>query len=152
MGENFGGVAYQFNNMFLEPLDATAKLVLRTAASSEMAGDAMFNGFPRAGPDVAGDDQPRAMRALVTGSPVLAGAVVFFDCRVVWAVEISTHAVLISELLGIRMGQVRTPALISDAVSRGGWSCPVSLKTCCRCFEDRHRRCRCPASSGLRKH
>ena len=48
MWDNFGGVAYNFNNMFLEALDPTAQLVLETAAESEEAGDAMFNGFPRA--------------------------------------------------------------------------------------------------------
>ncbi len=48
MWDNFGGVAYKFNNMFLEPLSGPAQLVLETAAESEAAGDAMFNGFPRA--------------------------------------------------------------------------------------------------------
>lgn len=48
MWDNFGEVAWKFNNMFLEPLDATAQQVLDTAASNEAAGDVMFNGFPRA--------------------------------------------------------------------------------------------------------
>lgn len=48
MWDNFGGVAYQFNNMFLNPLDETAQIVLDTAPANEAAGDFMFNGFPRA--------------------------------------------------------------------------------------------------------
>jgi flavin reductase len=41
---------------------------------------------------------------LVTGAPVLTGAAVAFDCRVVGAAEVGTHDVLFCEVLAIREG------------------------------------------------
>jgi flavin reductase len=42
--------------------------------------------------------------ALETGAPVLAGAVVAFDCRVVQVTEIGTHSVVFGEVVAIEHG------------------------------------------------
>ncbi len=41
---------------------------------------------------------------LETGAPVLAGAVVAFDCRVVQITEIGTHSVVFAEVVALRHG------------------------------------------------
>jgi flavin reductase len=41
---------------------------------------------------------------LVTGAPVLEGAVVAFDCRIAETVEKGTHSVLFADILAIRQG------------------------------------------------
>ena len=45
-----------------------------------------------------------AWHALGTGAPVLAGAVVSFDCRIVQITEIGTHSVVFGEVVGIAHG------------------------------------------------
>lgn len=42
---------------------------------------------------------------LVSGAPVLRGAIVSFDCRIASAVEIATHTLMIGEVLSIRVGR-----------------------------------------------
>ncbi len=43
---------------------------------------------------------------LVTGAPVLCGAVVSFDCRIAQATEVGTHSVLFAEIQAIRAGDL----------------------------------------------
>jgi flavin reductase len=45
-----------------------------------------------------------AWHTLATGAPVLAGAVVSFDCRVVQITEIGTHSVVFGEVVAIEHG------------------------------------------------
>ncbi|MCO6416925.1 flavin reductase [Siccirubricoccus sp. KC 17139] len=49
---------------------------------------------------------------LATGAPVLQGAVVSFDCKVVDVVEKGTHLVVFGEVQGIRAGSVHDHGLI----------------------------------------
>lgn len=42
--------------------------------------------------------------SLVTGSPVLEGAVVSFDCRIAQTTEVGTHSVVFCEILAIQSG------------------------------------------------
>jgi len=44
---------------------------------------------------------------LVTGSPVLEGAVVSFDCRIAQVTEVGTHSVVFCEVLAIQSGDAR---------------------------------------------
>lgn len=43
-----------------------------------------------------------------TGSPVLLDAIVSFDCRIVQALEVNTHTILIGEVLAVRCGSQAT--------------------------------------------
>jgi len=43
---------------------------------------------------------------LTTGAPVLQGAGVSFDCRIIQVTEVGTHSVFFCEVDGIRMGDV----------------------------------------------
>lgn len=45
--------------------------------------------------------------ASATGAPMLAGAVVAFDCRIVKTVEVGTHDVLFCEVVGLAEGGAR---------------------------------------------
>lgn len=45
-----------------------------------------------------------AWHTLETGAPVLRGAVVAFDCRIVQVTEIGTHSVVFGEVMGIEHG------------------------------------------------
>lgn len=46
--------------------------------------------------------------ALETGSPVLLDALVSFDCRIVQAIEINTHTLLVAEVLAVKNGAEAT--------------------------------------------
>jgi len=46
-----------------------------------------------------------AWTRLVTGAPVLAGAVVSFDCRITQVVEVGTHSVMFCEVQAIQAGE-----------------------------------------------
>ena len=49
---------------------------------------------------------------LVTGAPVLDGAIVSFDCRIADVFEKGTHSVLFGEVQAIRQGNPEDPALL----------------------------------------
>lgn len=57
----------------------------------------------------------------MTGAPVLEDAVVSFDCKLVQALEINTHSILIAEVLGIKSGEdVRSLIYLNRAYHKVG--------------------------------
>lgn len=85
-----------------EAFKANKVLCVNTLAASQEALSPLFAGF---------DDMPMAERfntatwtTLVTGSPVLAGAVVSFDCRIAQVTEVGTHSVVFCEVEAIQAG------------------------------------------------
>jgi flavin reductase len=56
---------------------------------------------------------------LETGSPVLDGAAVSFDCRIAEVVERGTHSVIFAEVVAVRQGcSVARPDLVQPRLSR----------------------------------
>lgn len=49
-----------------------------------------------------------------TGAPMLVGAAVSFDCRIVRAVEVGTHDVLFCEVVGLNQGDARAGLIYLD--------------------------------------
>ena len=85
-----------------EAFKANAVLCVNTLAASQEALSPLFAGF---------EDMPMADRfeaatwtTLATGSPVLAGAVVSFDCRIAQVTEVGTHSVVFCEVQAIQAG------------------------------------------------
>lgn len=77
-------------------------LCVNTLAASQEALSPLFAGLT---------DVPVARRfdaarwtTLATGAPVLAGAVVSFDCRIAQVTEVGTHSVFFCEVLAIQAG------------------------------------------------
>ncbi|WP_234449981.1 flavin reductase [Acidovorax sp. MR-S7] len=54
----------------------------------------------------------QAWRTLTTGSPVLDGTLVSFDCRIASTFEVATHTLLIGEVMSVRAGNYSNAALI----------------------------------------
>ncbi len=85
-----------------DTFNANRILCVNTLAASQEELSPLFAGF---------SDQPMARwfdaaawTRLVTGAPVLAGAVVSFDCRVAQIVEVGTHSVMFCEVQAIQAG------------------------------------------------
>ena len=85
-----------------EAFKSNAVLCVNTLAASQEALSPLFAGF---------EDMPMADRfeaatwtTLATGSPVLAGAVVSFDCRIAQVTEVGTHSVVFCEVQAIQAG------------------------------------------------
>lgn len=88
-----------------DTLRANRILCVNTLAAEQEALSPLFAGS---------GDVPMARRfdagrwtTLVTGSPVLAGAVVSFDCRIAQVTEVGTHSVLFCEVQAIQSGPAR---------------------------------------------
>jgi flavin reductase len=80
---------------------ANGVLCVNTLAAGQQEISGVFGGGSAA-QDVrfgAGD-----WHSLVTGAPVLFGAVVAFDCRIVQVTEVATHSVLFGEVVAIEHG------------------------------------------------
>ena len=56
--------------------------------------------------------------SLVTGAPVLDGALVAFDCRLVDLRPAGTHQILIGEVVGVRQGPHRPALIYADRAYR----------------------------------
>ena len=85
-----------------EAFRASGMLCVNTLAASQEELSPLFAGFTgvrQADRFKAGD-----WTALVTGAPVLSGAVVSFDCRVAQWTEIGTHTVFVCEVEAIQTG------------------------------------------------
>ena len=77
-------------------------LCVNTLAAEQQALSPLFAGFTDAPmPDWFG---AAAWTRLATGAPVLAGAVVSFDCRVAQVVGVGTHSVFFCEVQAIQSG------------------------------------------------
>lgn len=85
-----------------EVLKASGILCVNTLAASQEELSPLFAGF-------TGVPQPERFdrgewTTLVTGSPVLVGAVISFDCRITHSVEVGTHTVFFCEVEDIKAG------------------------------------------------
>lgn len=85
-----------------EQFKANGVLCVNTLAASQEALSPLFAGFT----DETMDDRFAAAQwgTLSTGSPVLQGAVVSFDCRIAQVTEIGTHSVVFCEVQAIQSG------------------------------------------------
>lgn len=91
-------------------LAANGVLCVNSLASGDRAIAQVFAGVTRCSQEerFAG----AAWGALATGAPVLAGALVAFDCRVAEVVEKGTHRVIFAEVVAVRQGRAGERALI----------------------------------------
>ncbi len=80
-------------------------LCVNTLASSQEALSPLFAGFN----DVSMESRFAAAgwTTLQTGSPVLTGALVSFDCRISQTTEVGTHSVMFCEVEAIQSGPVQ---------------------------------------------
>lgn len=51
---------------------------------------------------------------LATGAPVLTDAIVAFDCRLIETRVMATHAILIGEVVDVRIGEAQPPLIYVD--------------------------------------
>lgn len=93
-----------------EPLKRNGVFCVNSLAGDQRHLSEMFAGLG----DVAMPDRfaRQGWRAMATGSPVLDGTVVAFDCRIVSTLEVATHTLLIGEVMSIRHEVQGKPALI----------------------------------------
>lgn len=84
------------------PLKANGVLCVNTLSSYHQELSSVFSGVG----NLEMNDRFRQAQwsTAITGSPVLEDAVVSFDCRIVQALEVNTHSILITEVLGIKSG------------------------------------------------
>jgi flavin reductase len=94
-----------------EAFKANGVLCVNTLAADQEQLSTIFAGFTdhpiehRFTPAVA------AWSTLVTGAPVLDGAVVSFDCRIAQTTEVGTHSVFFCEVDAIRQGNAQEPLI-----------------------------------------
>ncbi|MDI3306715.1 MAG: flavin reductase [Acetobacteraceae bacterium] len=91
-------------------LKANGVLCVNTLAANQREVSVVFSGVTKCSLEerfAAG-----TWSELVTGAPVLEGAVVSFDCRVADMVEKGTHTVLFADVLAIRHGRRHGAGLI----------------------------------------
>ncbi|MET0742535.1 MAG: flavin reductase family protein [Microvirga sp.] len=71
----------------------------------------------------SGQDEDRFARGAWerggSGSPLLASALVSFDCRISDARVVATHHVIIGEITGIRLGEPRRPLIYQGRLYHG---------------------------------
>ena len=81
---------------------ANGVLCVNTLAASQESLSPLFGGSG----DITMEERFARDRwsTLITGSPVLEGAVVSFDCRIAQTTEVGTHSVVFCEVLSIQSG------------------------------------------------
>jgi flavin reductase (DIM6/NTAB) family NADH-FMN oxidoreductase RutF len=84
-------------------------LCINTIAAADRALADIFAG--RAGVDGPARFQAGAWDVLATGAPALGSALASFDCRLVEARRVSTHEIIIAEVVAVRLGPAG-PALV----------------------------------------
>ena len=85
-----------------ETFKANRVLCVNTLAASQEALSPLFAGFTEA--PMPEWFEAAAWTRLATGSPVLSGAVVSFDCRIAQVTEVGTHSVFFCEVQAIQSG------------------------------------------------
>jgi flavin reductase len=90
--------------------NANGVLCVNTLAAGQQELSARFAGMAAADARFAG----AAWSTLATGAPVLEGAAVSFDCRLVQSTEVGTHTVLFCEVEALRSGSVRGGLIYFD--------------------------------------
>jgi flavin reductase len=81
---------------------ANRVLCVNTLNAGQQALSDSFAGYGEA--DMAARFAVADWSVLTTGSPVLAHAVVSFDCQIVQVTEVGTHSVLFCEVVGLQSG------------------------------------------------
>jgi flavin reductase len=87
---------------------ANGVLCVNVLAAEHRDLSARFGSSTHGGEDRFGD---AGWRRLVTGSPVLDGAVAAFDCRITRVIEVGTHEVLFCEVVDLVESSDRTPLI-----------------------------------------
>lgn len=86
-----------------EAFKANRVLCVNTLAAAQQPLSPLFAGLTGVD-DMAARFAAAEWTSLVTGSPVLAGAVVSFDCRIAQITEVGTHSVFFCEVDAIQAG------------------------------------------------
>jgi len=96
------------NELFVE----NGVFALNTLAAGQQNISNVFSGFT----DVASADRfsHGEWETLVTGAPVLKGALAVFDCQLIEAKEMATHRIYFGRVTGIRIGDKLEPLLYHD--------------------------------------
>ena len=96
------------NELFVE----NGVFALNTLATGQQDISNVFSGFT----DVASADRfsHGEWETLVTGAPVLKGALAVFDCQLIEAKEMATHRIYFGRVTGIRIGDKLEPLLYHD--------------------------------------
>ena len=96
------------NELFVE----NGVFALNTLAAGQQDISNVFSGFT----DVASADRfsHGEWETLVTGAPVLKGALAVFDCQLIEAKEMATHRIYFGRVTGIRIGDKLEPLLYHD--------------------------------------
>ena len=81
---------------------ANQVLCVNTLAASQEGLSRRFGGMPEC--DMEGRFAAAEWCDLATGAPVLQGALVSFDCRIVQAIEVGTHSWFLCEVKAIKHG------------------------------------------------
>ena len=87
-----------------EDFKANGVLCVNTLAAPQQALSPLFAGLTE--PDMAARFAAASWAVLETGSPVLADAVVSFDCRIAQIAEVGTHSVFFCAVAAIQFGPV----------------------------------------------
>lgn len=93
-----------------EPLRRNGVFCVNCLAGEQQHLSDMFAGF--GGIAMKERFERQAWHALATGSPVLDGTLVSFDCRIASTLEVATHTLLIGEVMCIRTESDSKAALI----------------------------------------
>lgn len=93
-----------------DPLRRNGVFCVNCLAGEQRHLSDMFAGF--GGVAMQERFEGQGWQALATGSPVLDGTLVSFDCRLSSTLEVATHTLLIGEVMGIRSEPESKAALI----------------------------------------
>jgi flavin reductase (DIM6/NTAB) family NADH-FMN oxidoreductase RutF len=94
---------------------ANGAFAVSTLASDDQSLAELFAGRSPAEDRFAAGEWQRG----ATGSPLLATALVSFDCRISDARVVATHHVIIAEILEIRLGRSRSPLIYQGRLYHG---------------------------------
>lgn len=88
------------------PLKKNGVFCVNTLSASQQELSGVFSGIGK----LEMDDRFRhgTWTTLETGSPVLLNAIVSFDCRIVQALEVNTHTIMIAEVVAVQNGALAT--------------------------------------------
>ena len=101
----------------------SAAVLARTACSASTRWPPSISRWPTCSPAAAASPARSAScmargTNCVTGAPVLAGALVAFDCRVIDFRPVATHQILIGQVEAVQLGPARPALLYADRAYR----------------------------------
>jgi flavin reductase len=83
-----------------EPLKQNGVFCVNTLSAGQQELSGVFSGVGKL--EMESRFRHGSWVTLETGSPVLLDAIVSFDCRIVQALEVNTHTIMIAEVLAVR--------------------------------------------------